>query len=42
MLKITQYWGWCKARYQGVYKVQFDDVKKSALKYLNACPVEVI
>jgi len=40
--KITQYWGWCKGRYREVYKVKFKDAKKTALEYLNTCPVKVI
>jgi hypothetical protein len=40
--EVTQYWGWCKGRYWEVYKVRFEDVKRTAVEYLNACPVEVI
>jgi hypothetical protein len=42
ILDVTQYWGWCKARYRDVYKVRFEDAKKTALEYLNTCLVEVI
>ena len=37
-----QYWGWCKGRYRDVYKVKFDDAKRTAVKYLNACPIDDI
>ena len=42
MLEVTQYWGWCKGRYREVHKVKFEDTKRTALEYLNACPEEVI
>ena len=42
ILEVTQYWGWCKGRYRDVYKSRFEDAKKAAVEYLNACPVEVI
>jgi hypothetical protein len=40
--KFTQYWGWCKYRYRQIPKTSFAASKELALKYLDACPVEVI
>jgi hypothetical protein len=39
---ILQYWGWVKYRYREEEKAKFEDAKAAALKWLNACPDEVI
>ena len=37
-----QYWGWCKYRYCEEDKKDFQAAKDAAVKYLNACPTDVI
>ena len=37
-----QYWGWCKYRYREEDKKDFQAAKDAAVKYLNACPTDVI
>jgi hypothetical protein len=39
---IEMYWGWCKYRYRQIPKKTFAASRELALKYLDACPVEVI
>ncbi|KIL56227.1 hypothetical protein M378DRAFT_50672, partial [Amanita muscaria Koide BX008] len=39
---IEMYWGWCKYRYREEGKKTFQDAKNAAIKYLNACPLDVI
>jgi hypothetical protein len=37
-----QYWGWVKYRYREEEKKKFEQAKQAAIKWLNACPNEVI
>jgi hypothetical protein len=37
-----KYWGWVKYRYREVPKQTFAEAKQVALKYLDACPTDVI
>ncbi|KZV74693.1 hypothetical protein PENSPDRAFT_572631 [Peniophora sp. CONT] len=39
---IEMYWGWCKYRYRQEIKRTFEDSKRLVLKYLDACPTDVI
>lgn len=39
---MRQYWGWVKYRYCEEDKKTFQDAKDVAIKYLNACPTEVL
>jgi hypothetical protein len=39
---IKQYWGWVKSRFRQEPKETFKDAKAAALKWLDACPTEVI
>lgn len=39
---LFKYWGWVKYRYCGVPKRNFAEAKEVAVKYLNACPTDVI
>jgi hypothetical protein len=38
----SQYWGWVKYRYREEDKPKFEDAKVLAVRWLNACPTEVI
>jgi hypothetical protein len=42
VLTISQYWGWCKYRYRQEVRHNFAEAKAAAVKWLDACPVEVI
>jgi hypothetical protein len=39
---MFQYWGWVKYHYREVPKQNFAEAKEIALRYLNACPTNVI
>lgn len=39
---IEMYWGWVKYHYREVPKKNFAEAKDVALRYLNACPADVI
>ena len=39
---MFQYWGWVKYCYREVPKQNFTEAKEIALRYLNACPTNVI
>ena len=41
-LIILKYWGWVKYHYREVPKQNFAEAKKIALRYLDACPTDVI
>jgi hypothetical protein len=41
-VKIVQYWGWAKYRYREEEKKNFEQAKAAAIKWLDACPPEVI
>jgi hypothetical protein len=38
----STYWGWVKYRYHEEDKEKFEKAKQAVLKWLNACPDEVI
>ena len=42
IININQYWGWAKYRYRELPKNGFADAKELVVKYLDACPDEVI
>jgi hypothetical protein len=39
---LYKYWGWDKYRYQEEEKKNFEQAKAAAIKWLDACPSEVI
>jgi hypothetical protein len=39
---LYKYWGWAKYRYQEEEKKNFEQAKAAAIKWLDACPSEVI
>lgn len=39
---LFKYWGWVKYHYREVPKKNFAEAKDVALRYLNACPADVI
>ena len=42
IININQYWVWAKYRYRELPKNGFADAKELVVKYLDACPDEVI
>jgi predicted negative regulator of RcsB-dependent stress response len=40
--RLIQYWGWVKYRYRQEDKSNFAQAKAAAIKWLDACPIDII